>query len=271
MFLSIITITFNNLKGMKETAESVISQSFKDFEWIVVDGGSSDGTKEYLESISEHIDWWCSETDKGIYNAMNKGIRTAKGKYCFFLNSGDYLIDCDSLQRAMDCNIVEDIVWGYIKCKKGNSLFDGKRRNHVTLKTFVGETINHSGNAFIRRELFDEKYYGLYDENLKIVSDWKWFLQTLGLGDVTGRFIDVCMSVYDMNGISETQMELNLTERNLVLHDLLDERILSDYDEMKTDCVLSIKSAKQLSALSIGLLIKAVVYKMIKPFLHNTK
>ena len=89
--LSIITINYNNLEGLKRTVESVINQTSKEFEYIVIDGGSNDGSGAYIESKSEHIDYWVSEPDKGIYNAMNKGIAKASGEYLLFLNSGDHL------------------------------------------------------------------------------------------------------------------------------------------------------------------------------------
>ncbi len=89
MKLSIITVNLNNKDGLQKTIDSVISQTFKDFEWIVIDGGSTDGSKELIEKYSDYISYWVSEPDKGIYNAMNKGIKVAKGDYLEFLNSGD--------------------------------------------------------------------------------------------------------------------------------------------------------------------------------------
>lgn len=93
--LSIITINFNNLEGLKKTAESVINQTWKDFEWIIIDGGSTDGSKEYIINLNDnlnHVGWnpityWCSKPGKGIYNAMNKGIAKASGDYLNFMNS----------------------------------------------------------------------------------------------------------------------------------------------------------------------------------------
>ena len=99
MKLSIITINYNNKNGLQKTIDSVISQTFKDFEWIIIDGGSTDGSKELIEKYSQHITYWVSEPDKGIYNAMNKGIKVAKGEYLFFLNSGDYLVQPNTINQ----------------------------------------------------------------------------------------------------------------------------------------------------------------------------
>ena len=97
--LTIITINYNNLEGLKRTVESVLNQTWQEFEYIVIDGGSNDGSAEYIESQSEHIDYWVSEPDKGIYNAMNKGIAKARGEYLLFLNSGDHLYSAKVLEE----------------------------------------------------------------------------------------------------------------------------------------------------------------------------
>ena len=103
MKLSIITINFNNKDGLKRTIESVISQKFQEFEWIIIDGGSSDGSKLLIEEVARNnkklVSYWCSEPDGGIYPAMNKGIDKAKGEYILFLNSGDTLHNKNVLQE----------------------------------------------------------------------------------------------------------------------------------------------------------------------------
>ncbi|MDR2910496.1 MAG: glycosyltransferase [Bacteroidales bacterium] len=93
MKLSIITINLNNVAGLQKTIESVVKQTFTDYEYIVIDGGSTDGSADIIKQHANKITYWVSEPDKGIYNAMNKGIRVAKGEYCLFLNSGDWLIN----------------------------------------------------------------------------------------------------------------------------------------------------------------------------------
>ena len=86
MKLSVITINFNNRDGLRKTIESVVNQTYKDFEYIVIDGGSTDGSVDVIKEYTDRIDYWVSEPDKGIYNAMNKGIDVAQGEYCLFLN-----------------------------------------------------------------------------------------------------------------------------------------------------------------------------------------
>ena len=117
--VSIITVNLNNVEGLKKTLQSVLEQTYKNIDWIIIDGGSSDGSCELIEHYSDSFSYWVSESDKGIYNAMNKGIRVAKGKYVQFLNSGDCFLDKNVLDDVFseehdadilftDCNLVED-------------------------------------------------------------------------------------------------------------------------------------------------------------------
>ena len=101
MKLSIITINYNNLAGLQKTMESVFSQTCKDFEYIVIDGASTDGSAEYIRAHADQLTYWVSEKDTGIYNAMNKGVRAAKGEYLLMLNSGDFLVDDRVIERIL--------------------------------------------------------------------------------------------------------------------------------------------------------------------------
>ena len=112
MKYSIITVNFNNKEGLRKTIESVIRQSFRDFEYIVIDGGSTDGSADILKEYDAQIDYWVSEPDKGIYNAMNKGIVQAKGEYLNFMNSGDYFYDNQVLQHVADYGYDTDFIVG---------------------------------------------------------------------------------------------------------------------------------------------------------------
>ena len=110
MKFSIITINYNNCNGLQRTLDSVVSQTCKNFEWIVIDGGSSDGSRELIEQFQQEMTYWCSERDKGIYNAMNKGVEKATGDYCLFLNSGDNFCDSNVIKRLANQSFVADIV-----------------------------------------------------------------------------------------------------------------------------------------------------------------
>ena len=97
--ISIITINYNNASGLEKTIRSVVEQTYNEYEYIIIDGASSDKSKEVIQEYQRYIDFWCSEKDSGIYNAMNKGIQKASGEYLLFLNSGDVLNNSAVLDR----------------------------------------------------------------------------------------------------------------------------------------------------------------------------
>ncbi|MEG1573526.1 MAG: glycosyltransferase family 2 protein, partial [Bacteroidales bacterium] len=110
--LSIITINLNDAAGIEKTLKSIWEkQSFRDFEHIVIDGGSKDGSVEVIKKYEKNLAYWISEPDKGIYNAMNKGIAKATGEYLLFINGGDWLAD-DVLAEVFAIPFEEDIVYG---------------------------------------------------------------------------------------------------------------------------------------------------------------
>ena len=215
MKLSIITVNLNNLEGLKKTYESVVSQTFTDYEWIVIDGGSTDGSREFIEQHQDKFAYWCSEPDKGIYNAMNKGIIQAEGEYINFKNSGDYFACEDTLVRVFGKERTADILYGYVMKEYVNS----KRFTTCTMKTRIGwydlflETIPHQG-AFIRRTLFD--LVGLYDETCRIVSDWKWFVKAIRDYEASCEFVPQRIAVMQSGGVSSTAESSieRLKERN---------------------------------------------------------
>ncbi len=197
--LSIITINYNNLEGLQRTVESVVNQTWQEFEYIIIDGGSTDGSAEYIETQSNHFDYWVSEPDKGIYNAMNKGIVKATGEYLLFLNSGDHLNDSSVLEINNIFLKEKDIVYFNIKEIRGNTIIIKKCPQEITFSYMVKDSIPHQ-STFIRKSLFDS--VGLYDEKLEIVSDWKFFIIALGKYKATYLYVDDDLSTFYIGGIS---------------------------------------------------------------------
>ena len=237
MILTIITINRNNVIGLEKTMQSVLSQSRKDFEYVVVDGASTDGSVEVIQRLAGDFGdrlKWISEPDKGIYNAMNKGIRMASGDYLEFLNSGDCLVSDDVLEKVFDALSSK----GYPSILYGNMLKNMQDGKIIQDKSFAGRAIsfldfyngslNHP-SAFIQRILFEK--YGFYDESLKVVSDWKWFLQAVVFGGEKPVYTDLDVSLFDMSGISETNRLLTQRERQEVLDEYVCPAILADYRE----------------------------------------
>ena len=235
MRLSIVTINRNNASGLEKTLQSVASQTYKKFEYIIIDGASTDGSAEVIkkyEAEFAHLKW-VSEPDAGIYNAMNKGIRIASGDYIQILNSGDCLASDDVTERmlsALERTEFPSILYGnMVKCfPDGHKLEDKSfAGQEITLLGMYTGTLNHD-TAYIRRNLFEK--YGCYDEDLKIVSDWKWYLQAIVLNGEKPQYVDIDATLFDMSGISETNKELNQAERKQVLGQLFPKAVLADYE-----------------------------------------
>ena len=235
MKVSVITINRNNAAGLEKTLQSVASQTYKKFEYIIIDGASTDGSAEVIkkyEAEFAHLKW-VSEPDAGIYNAMNKGIRIASGDYIQILNSGDCLASDDVTERmlsALERTEFPSILYGnMVKCfPDGHKLEDKSfAGQEITLLGMYTGTLNHD-TAYIRRNLFEK--YGCYDEDLKIVSDWKWYLQAIVLNGEKPQYVDIDATLFDMSGISETNKELNQAERKQVLGQLFPKAVLADYE-----------------------------------------
>lgn len=209
MKLSIITINLNNKAGLQKTIDSVITQTCKDFEWIIIDGGSTDGSVELIKETSQNLNYWVSEPDNGIYNAMNKGIRVAHGEYFLFLNSGDYLYDNDVLMRAIPLLLETDFYIGYELI--GNTVV--KNDISTLAKTFyiiTTSSLRHQ-STFINRRVFLK--YGLYREDLKTCSDWYMFYKAIIMGNATVEKLNFTISVFDTNGISQSELAMSERER----------------------------------------------------------
>ena len=310
MKLSIITINYNNAEGLRKTLASVAAQTYPNIEHIIVDGNSTDGSvdviREYESTLTSRLSplasrlKWVSEPDKGIYNAMNKGIEIALGRrvvnddhtsqpilnpslegrtseqgnnplpfreetevgshYIQILNSGDILAAPDVTERMMaalasyseQCerstgeaelqqSDLPTILYGNMikeysdgKRVKDTCLGDSKtngrqtaiRETEWTMYDFIKGTINHDP-TYIHRSLYEK--YGLYDDTLRIVSDWKWFVQSVVFGGEKVFYIPMDVTIFDMTGISETNLKAREDERQREMEKMLPMAILKDY------------------------------------------
>lgn len=227
--LSIITINYNNLLGLQKTVESVTSQTWQDFEYLIIDGGSTDESAAYIESQNQHIDYWVSEPDKGIYNAMNKGIAKATGEYLLFLNSGDHLYCEDVLEKnkhtlldfdliTFDLNIIGENTEKHIVFPRQIKFLDLYVSSYYSLLHPV---------TFIKKELFNT--VGFYDEKYKIISDWKFFMLALFKFNCSYKKIDSILTTFYLGGISSGS--INQIERDKFLNEEF-KYFMEDYDEM---------------------------------------
>jgi len=200
MKLSIITINKDNALGLERTCQSVICQTFDDFEWIIIDGASNDNSCEIINKYIKKISYWISEPDTGVYNAMNKGIRQAKGDYCLFLNSGDWLYSCDSLSKAFDKikNLDEADVY-YGDCIDDNNII-WKMPQELSIDDFYIQRVLNHQNTFIKRSLFFDHEF--YNEKYRTISDSIFFIKEYFIYHSKFIYINELISVYILNGIS---------------------------------------------------------------------
>lgn len=216
MKLSIITVNYNNLDGLKQTVTSVSKQSYSDFEHLIIDGGSTDGALDYITEHAGNFTYWCSEKDKGIYNAMNKGVKNAQGEYVLFLNSGDCLAHENVLLEMASQLTGEDIIYGNLIFKYPNgSLQPETYPQTLDIAFFLEKSLPHPA-TFIRKERLEECPY---DEELKIVSDWKFWIQQIVLRQTSYKHIAHTISIFQMGGVSSNLENCNY-ERNIVLQQL---------------------------------------------------
>lgn len=259
MKLSIITITYNNAEGLRKTLASVASQTFRDFEHIIVDGGSTD---ESVEIIREYTSAngaqgggcqtgqksqtgrtkecpqirWISEKDKGIYDAQNKGIAMAQGEYCYFLNAGDTFCKNDVLERMFSPNSLisssPHIIYGneleLAYTDKGPKV--RARAKGVENPSFVDlyhSCMKHQA-SFIKLELFER--YGVYDDTMRMDADWDWFLRVIGFNDIKLEYRNIDIAYFETNGYSYTHPEVERQETEIILNRYMPSKLMQqDY------------------------------------------
>jgi glycosyltransferase involved in cell wall biosynthesis len=216
--------------GLTKTLESVKSQSFRNFEHIIVDGGSIDDSKKQILNYTKeakYLTHWCSEPDNGVYHAQNKGILRAIGEYCFFLNSGDFLIDSTVLEKVFIQKHYADVIYGNLIVLSGDKQVEiCKGKEEITFLDLYSSIVKHQA-SFIKKKLFDK--FGLYNENLKIIADWAFFLKTIGLNNASLQYVDIDISCFDNNGISYNNPDLCRSERQIVLDQHLSPLMQKDY------------------------------------------
>lgn len=203
--ISIITVCFNEADNIRKTCESVMSQTYRNFEWIVIDGGSTDGSVEILENYKNDLAYFVSEKDKGIYNAMNKGLVQAKGNFLLFLNGGDSLFDAETLESvASAIEVTEasaDLYYGeMLNQDTGENIYSLKNKK-IDLFFFSKIRTLHHQATFVKASLFNK--IGMYNESYRIVADYDWWIRYfIEVHPTKIHYLDRVIASFDPKGVS---------------------------------------------------------------------
>lgn len=230
MKLSIITINYNEATALRQTIDSVRSQTYQDYEHIIIDGGSTDDSVAVIKNYETEYPAlkWVSEKDKGVYDAQNKGIERAGGEYCFFLNAGDVFADSQVLEQFFSVFSQADLLYGNLRVvQKGKQVGFCKGVEQPTFLDLYNNCLKHQ-STFIKRNLFER--FGVYDASLRIVADWEWFFKVAAFhDDVALEYRNVDVAEFDNDGISNRSPQLCKKERQTVLDRYMSQRMQEDY------------------------------------------
>lgn len=234
MLFTVITINYNNAEGLRRTIESVANQTYTDYEYLIIDGGSTDGSVDVIRKYQEKIAYWVSEKDRGIYHAMNKGMEKVSGDYVVFMNSGDMFYSNTVLSDVSLLISNEDIVIGDVLASGTGEVMSPPPLRDISMYHLYSGAIPHQG-AFVKSTL--QKRHP-FDETLKIAADWKFFLQTIIFENSSVKYIPVTVALYDTTGISSQNPKVMREEKERVLAECFPRRVLDDYRFMKeSECL----------------------------------
>ena len=231
--ISIVTISYNTFSTIESTILSVINQTYPNIEYIIIDGGSTDGTIDIIKKYADKISYWVSEPDKGIYDAMNKGINKATGEWIIFMNTGDkFATENVLIDMVMEITPTIDILRANIirRYKKFDVISTGIIKQEPTIIDMINNTFHHQ-STLIRRKLFIK--YGLYSTKYKLCSDWKFFFDCTILHKVKSKYINYNAAIFMMGGISNTNYTQYIKEREDYLSEIYGKEIISYLYELK--------------------------------------
>jgi glycosyltransferase involved in cell wall biosynthesis len=205
--VSVITVVLNGVDHIERTITSVINQTYKNIEYIVIDGGSSDGTQAAIKKHENQLSFWMSESDHGIYDAMNKGINVATGDWLFFLGSDDALFAEATIEEVAH-SLKNDLSLVF-----GNIVYQDQRviKSRLNVFTLLHNTVHHQ-SAFYNRDLFRT---WRYDASFKLISDFELNLK-IYLHKMGYHYIDKIICTCDHRGQSRANQALAYQETNLI-------------------------------------------------------
>lgn len=230
--IDIVTINLNNKEGLERSMKSVLSQSFFHLiNYIIIDGGSTDGSKKLIEQYQHNLHYWCSETDTGIFNAFNKAIDHLTGDYVLFLNSGDYLHSDTTIEEIYD-KLDADIVYGDEMMFKYTNMAMVNYTNFRPVQEQLSKYPVHLDEGFFKRSALPHQSTFIkvslqkqhkYDESCVIAGDWKFTREVIMENGATYKHVPMIVSHYGLDGISSRKYDVFVQEKNNYYKQLKDK------------------------------------------------
>jgi glycosyltransferase involved in cell wall biosynthesis len=258
MFFSIITVTFNNQNGLDKTFRSLETQKCSDYEWIIIDGASTDGTQEFVNRVITDDVKFISEPDKGIYDAQNKGIALASGKFLLFLNAGDTFENIFVLEKIKEVsNGNEDLLYGNIIIQeKENIKYPLLYPKNISYKYWYNQKYLCHQAVFFNKRVFEK--YGIYDLKYRFSADYDLLQRIWFKKEINIKHVDWNIVVYDLEGVSAKE------ENRLI--------ILNEYKKIRRtnhglfkNIIFNILYGK-LSIYTIFSYFRHILFILLKPF-----
>ncbi len=232
MKISLITVSYNSVATIKDTIVSVRSQDFKDIEYIIVDGNSSDGTVEIIQSSGASVSKWLSESDEGIYDAMNKGIKMATGEVVGIINSDDFYFS-DQIISAVSKSFADD----HVDAVFGDLIVVNPKNPGKVVRTYSSKNWYPEKFArgfmpahptfFVRRKYYEQ--FGLFKTDYKIAADYEMLIRLLYVNKLKYRYLPMTMVVMRKGGVSSNGLKSNLVLNQEILRACKENGIPTNY------------------------------------------
>lgn len=235
--VSIITVTFQNAEGLKTTMRSVFEQNYPKLEFIVVDGGSSDGTLELIRENEIGISWWCSEQDRGIYDAMNKGIRKTSGDWIIFMNAGDSFFSSQVLKEVFESNSYSGFSFVYGNWEVRYPLGKTSLRKAGSVKSLW------KGSQFCHQAVFISSGYHRshpYSNQHRLVADFAFFYQAYEAGEKFMK-LNIPIASIEAGGVSDQKRAEVIAEWEQVIGKNWKSKVYFTLRSAKEQAVLRVK------------------------------
>ena len=215
--ISVIIVVYNAQQTIKKSIDSILNQTYKYIEVVIIDGGSYDGTVEVVESYGNKINYFISENDNGVYDAMNKGVGAAKGEWILFLGADDVLYDKNVFSTLFNVNKYSEIdfLYGDVVLTSNQKIYGGER----TYMSLVDKNICHQ-SIFYKKTIFDS--VGNYNLNFKILGDFDFNLRVFENTTLKTLYIKKIISLYNNKGLSSYTLDKNF--HALVLNTFLKDK-----------------------------------------------